>query len=307
MRHLSAKIRTSHCSVSVKPTPMAWPLTAAITGLRTCHAGTSTAAALNVDSSRGRNVSPPDVMSAPAQKAGGVPVSTTARIPSSASQRRRLRCAVTIPVSCAGERKSSGRSWKHSVLAALLARQAGRPVQLVLDREAENLAAGNRNATRQRVRLGAKRDGTLTVIEAQILIQAGAFQAGGEDSDVIGIYQTLYRCPHLRVEQSAVFTNTGPAIAFRADLRRLPVLLHHVIPEEFSVYVRHRRHDLAAREGGGQHAGCTGRIQLIERRVRDKDGFIRTHGQGVLQRLLGGFRSDAQRRDCATAVGFLLL
>ena len=51
-------------------------------------------------------------------------------------------------------------AWKHTVIAALLSKHAGRPVQLMLDREAENLAAGNRNATRQRVRLGARRDGT---------------------------------------------------------------------------------------------------------------------------------------------------
>lgn len=107
-------------------------------------------------------------------------------------------------------------AWKHSVIAALLAKRAGRPVQLMLDREAENLAVGNRNATRQRVRLGAKRDGTLAAIEVEILVQAGAYQVGGEDSDVIGTYQTLYRCPNLRAEQVGVRTNTGPAVAFRA-------------------------------------------------------------------------------------------
>ncbi|CAA9229213.1 MAG: Xanthine dehydrogenase, molybdenum binding subunit, partial [uncultured Chloroflexia bacterium] len=47
--------------------------------------------------------------------------------------------------------------WKHDVIAALLSKASGRPVQLMLDRRAENLAAGNRNATRQRVRIGAKR------------------------------------------------------------------------------------------------------------------------------------------------------
>ena len=47
-------------------------------------------------------------------------------------------------------------AWKHTAIAALLSKQAGRPVQLMLDREAENLAAGNRNPTRQRVRLGAR-------------------------------------------------------------------------------------------------------------------------------------------------------
>jgi CO/xanthine dehydrogenase Mo-binding subunit len=107
-------------------------------------------------------------------------------------------------------------AWKHSVIAALLAKRAGRPVQLMLDREAENLAVGNRNATRQRVRLGAKRDGTLTAIEVHALVQSGAYQPGGEDSDVIGTCQTLYRCANVRAEQVSVHTNTGPAVAFRA-------------------------------------------------------------------------------------------
>ena len=107
-------------------------------------------------------------------------------------------------------------AWKHSVIAALLSRKARRPVQLILDREAENLAAGHRNATRQRLRLGAKRDGTLTAIDVRIELDAGAFAAGGEASDVVGTYQTLYRCPNVRAEQTSVHTNLGPAIAFRA-------------------------------------------------------------------------------------------
>jgi CO/xanthine dehydrogenase Mo-binding subunit len=107
-------------------------------------------------------------------------------------------------------------AWKHDVIAALLAKASGRPVQLMLDREAENLAVGNRNATRQRVRLGARRDGTLTAIDVQIWQQVGAYMVGGEASDVSGAYQTLYRCPNMRAEQLGVHTNTGPAVAFRA-------------------------------------------------------------------------------------------
>lgn len=106
--------------------------------------------------------------------------------------------------------------WKHDVIAALLSQKAGRPVQLLLDREAENLAAGNRNPTRQHVRLGAKRDGTLTAIVARIEQASGAYRTGGEASDVSGMYQTLYKCPNVRTEQTAVYTNTGPAVAFRA-------------------------------------------------------------------------------------------
>jgi CO/xanthine dehydrogenase Mo-binding subunit len=107
-------------------------------------------------------------------------------------------------------------AWKHTAIAALLSRQAGRPVQLMLDREAENLAVGNRNPTRQHVRLGAKRDGTLTAISVRIEQAVGAHMVGGEGSMTYGIYQRLYRCPNVRTEQVAVYTNGGPAVAFRA-------------------------------------------------------------------------------------------
>jgi xanthine dehydrogenase YagR molybdenum-binding subunit len=107
-------------------------------------------------------------------------------------------------------------AWKHTAIAALLSRGAGRPVQLMLDREAENLASGNRNPTRQRVRIGAKRDGTLVFVEADVIQAAGAYMVGGEAADVDGPYQTLYRCPNVKTRQTAVHVNTGPAVAFRA-------------------------------------------------------------------------------------------
>jgi xanthine dehydrogenase YagR molybdenum-binding subunit len=107
-------------------------------------------------------------------------------------------------------------AWKHAVIAALLSKQAGRPVQLMLDREAENLAAGHRNATRQRVRIGSKRDGSLIALAARIEQNVGAYMVGGEGSNVSGIYQRLYRCPNVRTEQVLLYTNTGPAVAFRA-------------------------------------------------------------------------------------------
>lgn len=106
--------------------------------------------------------------------------------------------------------------WKQDALAALLAKRTGRPVQLMLDRRAEALAVGNRNATHQHVRIGARRDGTLTAIDVTIQQQIGAYSVGGEASNVGGMYQSLYRCDNVRTEATPVFTNTGPAVAFRA-------------------------------------------------------------------------------------------
>jgi xanthine dehydrogenase YagR molybdenum-binding subunit len=49
---------------------------------------------------------------------------------------------------------SKGSAGKHTLLAALLSRRTGRPVHLMLEREAENLAAGYRAGTALRPRLG---------------------------------------------------------------------------------------------------------------------------------------------------------
>lgn len=107
-------------------------------------------------------------------------------------------------------------AWKQTVIACLLSKTTGRPVQFMLDREAENLAAGSRGKTWQHLRLGGKRDGTLTALAVDIRIANGAYSVGGEGADVSGMYQRLYRCPNLRTEQVAVYLNTGPSVAFRA-------------------------------------------------------------------------------------------
>ena len=107
-------------------------------------------------------------------------------------------------------------AWKQDVIAALLSKAAGRPVQLMLDREAENLAVGHRPTSRQHLRLGATRDGTLTAIDVHITQAIGAYMTGGEASNVSGMYQTLYRCDNVRTVQQPLYTNIGPAVAFRA-------------------------------------------------------------------------------------------
>ena len=107
-------------------------------------------------------------------------------------------------------------AWKHTGIAALLSKQAGRPVQLMLDREAENLASGNRNPTRQKVKIGAKRDGTLVAVQADVIQAVGAYMVGGEAAAVVGPYKSLYRCENVKTKQTPVYVNAGPTVAFRA-------------------------------------------------------------------------------------------
>jgi len=51
------------------------------------------------------------------------------------------------------------------VVAATLSRKTGAPVRLMLDRQEEHLSVGNRPSSDQRLRIGAKKDGTITAIQ----------------------------------------------------------------------------------------------------------------------------------------------
>ncbi len=100
----------------------------------------------------------------------------------------------------------------YGVVAASLSRKAGAPVRLVLDRHEEHLVGGNRPSSVQRLRIGAKKDGTLTALH---LVSVGTGGVG-TGSGTGGPAQNMYPCPNLLVEESDVFTNAGPAAAFRA-------------------------------------------------------------------------------------------
>ncbi len=108
---------------------------------------------------------------------------------------------------------SKNDAGKYTVIAALLSQATGRPVKCMLDRREESLSTGNRNRTIQEVKVGAKRDGTLTALSLKSVADAGAY---GWTGSIGGPYRELYTCPNVRTEEWTVRTNTGPANAFRA-------------------------------------------------------------------------------------------
>ena len=109
---------------------------------------------------------------------------------------------------------SKNNAGKYAVLAAIAAKRLGRPVKVLLDRREENLATGNRPSSVQTLKIGAKRDGTLTAMAHRSIIGVGAYAGGGPSP--AGPTRRLYRCPNVRTEDFVVVTNTGPFSAFRA-------------------------------------------------------------------------------------------
>ena len=58
-------------------------------------------------------------------------------------------------------------------LAVLMSQRSSRPVKMVMTREEVFRASGPVSATRSRVKIGAKRDGTLTAMQAELWYEAG--------------------------------------------------------------------------------------------------------------------------------------
>ena len=104
---------------------------------------------------------------------------------------------------------------KYTIIAALLAKKAARPVKLFLSREETFLAVGNRPPTNIKIKAGVKKDGTLTALEFSAIATGGAYPAGGT-SLLDWLVKDLYLCPDVRTETTDVYINAGPARPFRA-------------------------------------------------------------------------------------------
>jgi len=104
---------------------------------------------------------------------------------------------------------------QEAVLAAL-ARKAGRPVKVVLDR-AEEFVTLNRHPSVIRVRLGARRDGSLVAKELDCWVDTGAYADCGPGVATKLGYAGVgpYRIPHVRVDALAIYTNLPPNGAYR--------------------------------------------------------------------------------------------
>ncbi|WP_029352237.1 molybdopterin cofactor-binding domain-containing protein [Bosea sp. 117] len=119
------------------------------------------------------------------------------------------------------ERVGGGFGGKQEMLTedivALAVLKTGRPVKLEYTRSEQFLASTSRHPMRITVTLGARRDGTLTVVAMRVLSNTGAYgnHAAGVLFHGCGESVALYRCPNKRVDGEVVYTNTLPSGAFR--------------------------------------------------------------------------------------------
>ncbi len=101
--------------------------------------------------------------------------------------------------------------------AALVAIKSGRPVKLVYDRSEDMIATTKRHPAIVRHRTGVTKDGRLTAIEIDVLMDGGAYCTLSPVVLSRGVLHATgpYRCDHVSVTGRVVMTNTPPNGAFR--------------------------------------------------------------------------------------------
>jgi CO/xanthine dehydrogenase Mo-binding subunit len=100
-------------------------------------------------------------------------------------------------------------------VALRLSQKAGRPVKLVMDREEVFRASGPGSATKSKVKLGAKRDGTFTALHSWHAFEAGAYKGSPMRPGLMCAFAS-YEINHFLIEGFDVLVNKPKVAAYRA-------------------------------------------------------------------------------------------
>jgi 4-hydroxybenzoyl-CoA reductase alpha subunit len=102
--------------------------------------------------------------------------------------------------------------FSHEIVVAHLSRATGRPVKICLTREEVFYCHRGRHPTLMKVSAGVKKDGTITALRFQTVLDGGGYGSYGVASTYYtGALQTVtYEIPAYRFEGARVFTNKPP-------------------------------------------------------------------------------------------------
>lgn len=100
----------------------------------------------------------------------------------------------------------------YTVAAARLAKQARKPVKILLSRRDNALCVGNRPSTEQVMKGGVNKDGTITALELKNYTCGGIGRGDGCDNP----FREIYKSANCTVDNYTIYTNTGASRPMRA-------------------------------------------------------------------------------------------
>jgi CO/xanthine dehydrogenase Mo-binding subunit len=114
-----------------------------------------------------------------------------------------------IGTHCGGSYGTRLMSWQLTLYAALLAQAANRPVKVCYSREEHFAAYGLRLGSRIHGKVGMKKDGTITAVSGEWLINTGFYSqiTQGQLAVGCGEVQLAVRCPNWDLKPKIVCTN----------------------------------------------------------------------------------------------------
>lgn len=118
-------------------------------------------------------------------------------------------------------------------MCARLAKLAGAPVKLMLNRKEEHLVTGNRPSAFARVKAGVTAEGKLVAFDAETWGTGGAGQGAG-----FQLPYPVYVVPNLRQRHRDVYTTAGPQRAFRAPGHPQSCFVTEVVMDELADLLR---------------------------------------------------------------------
>ncbi len=102
---------------------------------------------------------------------------------------------------------------KQSIIAALFAKETGRPVKIIASRQENMVAYEHRPSSILYVKAGVKKDGTLTALKLKYISPIGAYPYSQVSGNQV---RYLYRCNNVETDEYIVYTNVGKAGPMRA-------------------------------------------------------------------------------------------
>lgn len=127
-----------------------------------------------------------------------------------------------------------GSIWPHEVLAALAARQVGRPVKLHLTRSQMFTCIGYRPKTIQKLSLGADQQGKLSATIHECTSQTSMWKDEWVESST-KVTRMLYSCPNVRTAQKLAPVNANTPTQMRAPGEATGTFALEVAMDELAV------------------------------------------------------------------------
>jgi CO/xanthine dehydrogenase Mo-binding subunit len=153
-------------------------------------------------------------------------------------------------------------------VVAILSRQAGRPVKIIMSRIEEFDATGPTPASHIKVKMGARKDGQIVAAEASLMYEAGAFPGSPVGAGGMCIFSP-YAIPNMQVDGYDVVVNKPKTAAYRAPGATNAAFASETVVDELAEALRldplEMRRINGAKEGDRQVHGPTyPRIGYVE-------------------------------------------